>query len=800
MFNGTGGFAADGAEYVVVLDRGATTPMPWVNVIGQPDFGFQVSASGAGFTWAMNSRENALTRWSNDAVSDPAAEAFYIRDDATGQIISPTAAPVRDSEGTYVAWHGRGYSRFTHRSQSLDLELLQFVPRTRKVKVSRVTIRNLGAKPRRLSICAYVEWTLGASRGPGAQYVLTETCAETGALLGRNPWNTSFPLRTAFFDLAGEQTQTTCDRREFLGLDGSLDAPTALRSEMPLSGRHGAGLDPCAALLTEFELAPGAERQFLCFLGQAEDPASVVTDIKAARNLHVEQVFAEIKGSWEKMLGKVQVKTPDRAFDVLLNRWLPYQVLSCRVWARAGFYQASGAFGFRDQLQDCMSLTTVAPEIARAHLLRAAARQFEEGDVQHWWMPESGRGVRTHISDDRVWLAYCTAHYVTATADRTVLDERVAYLSGQAIPAGASDVYFQPQQSSRVECLYEHCAVALDASLAVGTHGLPLFGGGDWNDGMNAVGAQGRGESVWLGWFLCATLAAFTEIATARHDVERAMRWRAHGEAMQVALESSGWDGDWYRRGYFDDGSVLGSAMNKECRIDSIAQAWAVLSGAASPARAAHAMAAVAEHLVRTDTEQLLLFTPPFVNSEPNPGYIRAYPAGIRENGGQYTHGAIWSLMAWAQLGDGDRAKELFDYFSPIHHTRDPVQVARYKLEPYAVAADIYAAPAPAGRGGWSWYTGAAGWLYRAGLESILGIRIAGDQLLIRPCIPRAWRRFDVDYHYGRSVYHITVTNPFGATSGISHAELDHLTILRPPIRITLIDDQAEHTVRVVMG
>ena len=800
MFNGIGGFAADGAEYVVVLGPGTTTPMPWINVIGQPDFGFQVSASGAGFTWSMNSRENALTRWSNDAVSDPVSEVFYIRDDATGELISPTASPVRDPDGTYVACHGRGYSRFTHTNQNLAVELLQFVPRTRKVKVSRLTIRNLGAKARRLSVCAYVEWTLGVSRATSAQYVLTETCLETGALLARNPWNTSFPARTAFFDLAGEQTQSTCDRREFLGLDGALDAPSALRSEMPLSGRSGAGLDPCAALLTEFELAPGAERQFLCFLGQAEDPGSVITDIKAARNLHVEQVFDEIKGSWEKMLGRIQVTTPDRAFDVLLNRWLPYQVLSCRVWARAAFYQAGGAFGFRDQLQDCMALTTLAPAITRAHLLRAAGRQFEEGDVQHWWMPESGRGVRTRISDDRVWLAYCTAHYVTATADKAVLDEPISYLSGQAIPDGASDLYFEPQESARVGSLYEHCAVALDASLAVGAHGLPLFGGGDWNDGMNAVGEQGRGESVWLGWFLHATLAAFTEIATARHDMERAMRWRAHSDALQGSLESSGWDGDWYRRGYFDDGTPLGSAVNKECRIDSIAQAWAVLSGAASPARAAHAMAAVAEHLVRKETEQVLLFTPPFVDSEPSPGYIRAYPPGIRENGGQYTHGAIWSLIAWAQLGDGDRAKELFDYFSPIHHTRDPVQVARYKLEPYAVAADIYAAPAPAGRGGWSWYTGAAGWLYRAGLESILGIRIAGDQLLIRPCIPRAWRRFDVDCHFGRTVYHITVTNPFGASSGISHAELDHLTILRPPIRITMLDDQAEHTVRVVMG
>ena len=800
LFNGTGGFAADGAEYAIVLKPGVTTPMPWINVIGQPAFGFQVSATGSGYTWSRNSRENALTTWSNDAVSDPPAEAFYIRDEETGELFSPTAAPIRDPDGTYVAFHGRGYSRFEYACRGLTVELLQFVPRGRSVKVSRLTVRNEGSKARQLSVCAYAEWTLGSARAGGAPYIVTERCLHTGALLARNPWNTAYAARTAFLDLAGEQTEFTCDRREFLGLDGNLQAPMALRAAMPLSGRAGAGLDPCAALLLPVELAAGASRQVVCFIGQAEDPGSVVTEINAARNLTIEHAFEEARDAWEQMLAKVQVKTPDRAFDLLLNRWLPYQVLSCRVWGRSAFYQASGAFGFRDQLQDCMALTTLAPAVARAHLLRAAARQFPQGDVQHWWMPETGRGIRTHISDDRVWLAYCTAHYVTATADAAVLDELLPYLEGEPIPEGAVDAYFEPRISERTASLYEHCAQALDASLSVGAHGLPLFGSGDWNDGMNNVGAQGRGESVWLGWFLCATLTAFAKLAQARKDGPRASRWLKHHKALQAALESSGWDGDWYRRGYFDDGTALGSAGNSECRIDSIAQAWAVLSGAANRARAAHAMAAVTEHLVRKEEQELLLFTPPFANAEPDPGYIRAYPGGIRENGGQYTHGAIWSLMAFAKLGDGDRAKELFDFFSPIQHTRSAADVSRYKLEPYAVAADIYAAPAPAGRGGWSWYTGAAGWLYRAGLESILGLRVAGNELLLAPCIPRSWRRYDIEFWHGHTPYRITVTNPFGATNGISHAELDHLTILRPPIRIPLVDDQAEHTIRLVLG
>ncbi len=798
--NGTGGFGSGGREYVTVLKAGAATPMPWINVIAQPLFGFQVSASGAGFTWSHNSRENALTTWSNDAVADPPPEALYIRDDDSGELWSATAAPIRDADGTYQASHGPGYSRFEYVSRGIALELLQFVPRGRAVKVSQLKIRNEGAKPRRLSVCAYVEWSLGASRTAHAPFIVTDRCPKTGALLARNPWNAQFGARTAYLDMGGAQLEGTCDRREFLGLDGTLDSPAALRGQLPLSGRSGAGFDPCAALLTAVELPAGSAREVVVFLGQSEDAAGAVTDIQAARNLHLDQAREEVIGSWDEMLSRVQVSTPDRALDLLLNRWLPYQTLACRVWARTAFYQSSGAYGFRDQLQDCMALTTLAPAIAREHLLRAAGRQFLEGDVQHWWMPETGKGVRTHISDDRVWLAYCTAHYVRATGDRAVLDEAVPYLIGEPIPAGASDNYFQPLQAARLDSVYEHCALALDASLAVGEHGLPLMGGGDWNDGMNLVGAQGRGESVWLGWFLCAALEEFGALALARGDAARVQRWSEHRAALREALESAGWDGDWYRRGYFDDGSPLGSARNMECRIDSIAQSWAVISGAANPARAAHAMAAVNEHLVRREQQQLLLFTPAFVSSEPNPGYIRAYPAGVRENGGQYTHGSIWSLIAFARLGDGERAKELFDFFSPIQHTRAAAEVERYKLEPYAVAADIYAAPAPAARGGWSWYTGAAGWLYRAGLESILGMRVEGNELVIQPCIPRSWRRYDIQYRHGSTLYDITVTNPFGSSSRISHVEVDHVTILRPPIRITLADDRAAHTIRVVMG
>ncbi|MBV9620088.1 MAG: glycosyl transferase [Gammaproteobacteria bacterium] len=798
--NGVGGFAEDGREYLIVLRPGVYTPMPWLNVIGRREFGFQVSATGAGYTWSRNSRENALTPWSNDAVGDPAGETLYLKDEESGHIWTATAAPVREAAGVYLARHGQGYSRFSYTSHGIAAQLLQFVPPGRAVKVMQLTLRNESSRARQLSVCAFVEWVLGTSRAGAAQFVLTEPCPLTGALLARNPWNARFGARVAFLDLAGAQSEFTCDRREFLGVDGRREAPLALRTGIPLSGRSGAGLDPCAALRAFVDLPAGATRELVCFLGQAEDAASAATEVQAARNLALDQVFAELRSNWDDMLLKLQVKTPDRAFDLLLNRWLPYQVLSCRVWARTAFYQSSGAYGFRDQLQDVLALTFLAPQIAREHLVRAAGRQFAEGDVQHWWMPENGQGIRSRISDDRVWLAYCMAHYVSSTGDAAVLDEQVPYLTGDPLPAESSDIYFTPQVSAQTDSVYEHCARALDTSLAVGAHGLPLIGGGDWNDGFNEVGAKGRGESVWLGWFLCATLSAFSALARSRGDRERVTRWQAHHKSLRAALEDAGWDGDWYRRGYFDDGSALGSARSDECRIDGIAQAWAVLSGAANPARAAHAMAAVYEHLVRREERQLLLFTPPFQNSEPSPGYIQAYPPGIRENGGQYTHGAIWSLLAFAKLGDGDRAKELFDFFSPIQHSTSVANLERYKLEPYAVAADIYAAPGPAGRGGWSWYTGAAGWLYRAGLEAILGLRMQGEEITISPCVPRAWRRFDVNFWYGHTQYHIMVTNPFGASAGVSHAELDHLTILRPPIRIRLLDDRVQHTIRVVMG
>ncbi|RYF23677.1 MAG: glycosyl transferase, partial [Comamonadaceae bacterium] len=780
FFNGLGGFDRDGTEYVTVLADGHTTPAPWINVIANPDFGFQVSADGSASTWAGNSRENQLTPWSNDPVTDPSGEAFFVRDEASGQLWSPTAQPIR-GDGTYVARHGHGYSRFTHEAHGIALELLQFVPLHDPVKVSRLTLHNRSAHTRRLSVTAYAEWVLGTSRGSCAPFLLTQVDPATGVLLARNPWSTAFPGRVAFADLGGQQTGWTCDRTEFLGRHGSLAAPAGLQGSAPLSGAAGAGLDPCAALQCSVVLRAGESVTVVALLGQCASEQESLALAARYREADLDAVLQEVKDHWRGLLGAVQVRTPDRAMDILLNGWLLYQTQACRIWARSAFYQASGAYGFRDQLQDGMALTFARPAETRRHLLRAAGRQFIEGDVQHWWLPHSGQGVRTRISDDRVWLAFATASYIAASGDAAVLDESIAFLEGPALKEGEHDAFFQPMQANASATLFEHCARALDQSIALtGDLGLPLMGTGDWNDGMNRVGQHGQGQSVWLGWLLVRTLALLQPLAEAR-DPDRAARWRAHAQAVTHALETHAWDGAWYRRATFDDGTWLGTQDASACRIDSIAQSWAVLSGAADPDRASAAMQALRQHLLIPDPGLALLFTPPFDRPLQDPGYIQGYPPGLRENGGQYSHAAMWAILASTQLRTDPRAGEhahaLFALVNPIHHARTPQDAARYRVEPYVVAADVYSVPPHAGRGGWTWYTGAAGWMHRAGMEGILGIRREGEWLVIDPCIPASWPGFEAQVVLGEARYAIRVESPSERCAGIASAVLDGVAL-----------------------
>ena len=804
-FNGYGGFDDDGREFVTIVRDGRLPPAPWLNVIANSEFGFTATEAGGGYAWALNSQKNPLTPWANDPVSDPPQEVLYVRDDEDGRVWTATALPGCDPEGEYVVRHGQGYSHFQRQAHGIELELLQYVPVADGIKISRLRLRNRSGRTRRLSITAFVQWAMGPNGSQPAPFIVTQLDAQTGALFARNAWRAEFGQRVAFIDLRGQQMSHTGDRTEFLGRHGALESPAALLRDtlvqsMPLSGRVGAGLDPCGALQTRIELAADSETQVVLLLGDAVDADAAQALIQRYREADLDQVLQAVTNQWNDTLDTVQVRTPDRAMDLLLNRWLLYQALGCRVWARTAYYQASGAYGFRDQLQDVMALCVARPEVAREQLLRAAGRQFVEGDVQHWWLPPGGDGVRTLMTDDRLWLPYVVCHYLTTTADHVVLDTRQPFLAGDPLKPEQEDTFFKPSPAAEDGSLYEHCARAIDVSLTLGVHDLPLFGTGDWNDGMNRVGEQGRGESVWLGWFLVATIDAFAPYAQTRGDAARAQRWLACAATVRKALDDGGWDGQWYRRGYYDDGTPLGSHLSSECRIDTIAQSWSVIAGGGDPVHATAAMAAVDAQLIRRREQLALLFTPPFEHVSEDPGYIKAYPPGIRENGGQYTHGALWSIFALAKMGQGDRAGELFALINPIHHADNREAIDRYKVEPYVACADVYSVAPHVGRGGWTWYTGSAAWLYRAGIEAILGFHLEGSQLRIDPCIPRGWPKFSIAYRYGSSRYLIEVDNPGRVSRGVVKAQLDGVALTIDPCRIALQDDGGVHQVMIELG
>ncbi|MBI4750822.1 MAG: cyclic beta 1-2 glucan synthetase [Acidobacteria bacterium] len=796
FFNGLGGFTRDGREYVITTAHGQSTPVPWVNVLANPGFGSVISESGAAYTWSENAHEYRLTPWHNDPVSDSSGEAFFIREEDTGYYWSPTPLPVRG--GTpYACRHGFGYSVFEHTEHGISSELWTYVALKEPVKFIVLKLRNDSGRMRRLSVTGYVEWVLGDLPPKTAMHLSTELDPLSGAILARNTYNTEFPGRVAFFDVDDPTRTFTGSRTEFIGRNQTLQNPAALKRSR-LSGKLGAALDPCTALQMAFDLAGGETREIVFLLGVGTDAAQATQlarqfrGPKAAR-LALEQVW----DYWKHTLGAVHVETPDQSLNVLTNGWLLYQTLACRMWARSGYYQSGGAFGFRDQLQDVMALIHIDPQAVRAHLLVCASRQFPEGDVQHWWHPPMGRGVRTKCSDDYLWLPLATHRYVTSTGDTGVLDEPVAFVEGRELNPEEESYYNLPNQSERLATLYEHCRLAIERGLKFGDHGLPFIGSGDWNDGMNLVGEHGTGESVWLGFFLYQVLVRFAVVARGHQDISFASHCDQTAARLRENLEQHGWDGGWYRRAYFDDGTPLGSATNAECQIDSIAQSWSVLSGAGDRAHSRQGMEALNQRLVRREQRLIQLLDPPFDISDLNPGYIKGYVPGVRENGGQYTHAAIWAAMAFAELGEGERAWELFSIINPINHGRSPEAMTVYKVEPYVIAADVYARPPHVGRGGWTWYTGSAGWMYRLILESLLGLNLEVDTLSLTPCLPANWDGYTIHYRFRETVYHITIRRISDPTLEKPGMTVDGQA--QEGQALLLIDDRKEHTVEVTI-
>ncbi|WP_440998798.1 GH36-type glycosyl hydrolase domain-containing protein [Fodinibius sp. SL11] len=754
FYNGYGGFTAKGHEYVITLRTDPDSkellfpPAPWINVLANPEFGFLTTEKGSSYTWSKNSRENKLTPWSNDTVLDPSGEVIYIRDEDEKLFWSPMPQPVPGS-ANYEIRHGHGYSTYKSATMNIEQEVTTWVAKDDPIKFVKLRLSNEGLMDKKLTLFRYTDWVLGVFREEATRQIITSVDEKLQVIFARNHYNNEFAGRVAFTGLSTDQKTPSIsyssDRQSFIGRNRDLKNPLAVIAKTALNGRFGMRFESCAAFQFPLELKSGESVEIYFYLGEAQHQEEARTLISKYQSADaILQSLRDVKAFWRKKLGGIRIKTPEPELNILMNGWLQYQNIACRMWGRTGFYQAGGAFGFRDQLQDATAACYIDPELTRNQILLHAAHQFEEGDVLHWWHPPTDRGIRSIITDDLLWLAYATAFYIKNTGDKEILDEQVSFLKARQLYEGEHEAYLQPEASLEKESLYEHCCRTIDRSLTKGEHGLPLIGGGDWNDGMNKVGVEGKGESIWLGFFLYTILDDFIPIVKKYDDNNRLEQYRAYKKELKRHLNNEGWDGEWYRRAFYDDGTPLGSSQNDECRIDAIAQAWSVISGAGAPAKTEKALLAAEQYLVSKEDGIIKLLTPAFDKTEKNPGYIKGYIPGVRENGGQYTHAALWLVKAFAEAGKTEKAISYMKMLLPINHALNSVDANRYMVEPYAVAADIYGEHPLVGMGGWTWYTGSAGWMYRVILESILGISfVDGTKIQIAPSIIPSWKWYE---------------------------------------------------------
>ncbi len=793
-FNGTGGFSKDGSSYHIITGAGNPTPAPWCNVLANPSFGTVISESGQSYTWMENAHEYRITPWNNDSISDLCGEAFYVRDEESGKYWSPSLLP-NPGKSNYHCVHGFGYSEFHFAEDGIFSSMTVFVDPDEPVKYIYFKIKNASGRLRKLSVTGYVEWVLGDIRSKTAMQIVTEVNPDTGALLASNAYNSEFGNYISFFDVDDSAKTYTSDRTEFIGRNGTYKNPDAM-GKAKLSGRVGAAMDACGVLQSAMDLTDSEQRTLVFRLGAGKDLFSVLQTIKISKGIPAAEIaLSRVKDSWKKSLSVIQVNSPDPSINFLFNGWLNYQTLGSRIWGRSGFYQSGGAYGFRDQLQDVLSLLHNRPDLVKQQILLSASRQFREGDVQHWWHPPMGRGVRTTCSDDYLWLPYVVSRYVKQTGDESILDEKVRFIVGRLLNPGEDSYYELPGISEQSASIYDHCLLSIQHGLRFGAHGLPLMGSGDWNDGMDKVGNEGRGESVWLAFFLYDVLERFQELAHSKKDLEFADRCKKESFQLRKNIELNSWDGNWYLRAFFDDGTPLGSASNTECKIDSIPQSWSVLSGAGSTVRSKTAMNAVYTSLVKKEQSLIQLFDPPFNLAVPNPGYIRGYLPGVRENGGQYTHAAIWLIMAAAALEDKQRTYDLIQMINPINHSSTSFGIKKYKTEPYVIAADVYAVENHQGMGGWTWYTGSAGWMYQLLAESFFGLKRTGNRLNIKPCIPDNWNSFDIHYRFSDTEYHLK----FERNESVDHLKLKMDGADLETNDLLLVNDGVKHEVKIYL-